>query len=309
MQGQTYLQKTVRFADEEKLEDGHNLITQTSPNPDEDAEYRVELSNVNCTIHGRHQPDGTKRKGASFLQQYLIKQGIKKYGQRGYDGALKELDQLHRRSSFTPVSVKSMTGKERQRAMKALMFLSEKRTGEIKGRMVYNGKPTREWLDKQDSASPTAALESIFLLCLVDAKEGRDVMSTDIPNAFVQTEMPAVENGEDRIIMKITGVLVDMLVQLAPEVYGPFVVFERGQKVIYVQVMRAIYGMLQSALLWYKKFRKDLEGHGFKFNPYDPCVANKRIAGSQQTIRFHVDDLLSSHRKRKVNHGFHKMVK
>ena len=307
MQGQTYLQKKVRFADEEKLEDGHNLITQTSPNPDEDAEYRVELA----MLIARYMVDinqTTKRKGASFLQQYLIKQGIKKYGQRGYDGALKELDQLHRRSSFTPVSVKSMTGKERQRAMKALMFLSEKRTGEIKGRMVYNGKPTREWLDKQDSASPTAALESIFLLCLVDAKEGRDVMSTDIPNAFVQTEMPAVENGEDRIIMKITGVLVDMLVQLAPEVYGPFVVFERGQKVIYVQVMRAIYGMLQSALLWYKKFRKDLEGHGFKFNPYDPCVANKRIAGSQQTIRFHVDDLLSSHRKRKVNQDFAKWL-
>jgi len=30
--------------------------------------------------------------------------------------------------------------------------------------------------------------------------------------------------------MKITGVLVDMLVQLAPEVYGPCVVFEKGKK-------------------------------------------------------------------------------
>ena len=30
-------------------------------------------------------------------------------------------------------------------------------------------------------------------------------------------------------MMKITGVLVDMLVQLCPEVYGPYVVFENGR--------------------------------------------------------------------------------
>ena len=143
--------------------------------------------------------------------------------------------------------------------MKALMFLTEKRTGEVKGRMVYNGKPTREWMDREDSASPTAALESIFLLSLIDAKEKRDVMTTDIPNAFVQTEMPEVKEGEERIVMKITGVLVDMLVQLNPDLYGPHVVFERGERVLYVQVMRAIYGMLQSALLWYKKFRRNLK--------------------------------------------------
>ena len=125
-----------------------------------------------------------------------------------------------------------------------------------------------------------------FYYQLLTQKKKRDVMSTDIPNAFVQTEMPEVKQGEDRIVMKITGVLVDMLVQLKRELYGPHVVFERGERVIYVQVMRAIYGMLQSALLWYKKFCRELEEHGFKFNNYDPCVAIKNIAGSQQTIRF-----------------------
>jgi hypothetical protein len=116
--------------------------------------------------------------------------------------------------------------------------------------------------------------------------------------------MPEPEKGEDRVIMKITGVLVDMLVQLDPETYGPFVVLEKGRKVLYVRVLRAIYGMLQAALLWYKKFRKDLEAIGFKFNPYDPCVANRIIKGSQHTIRFHVDDLNSSHKNSKVNDLF-----
>ena len=66
--------------------------------------------------------------------------------------------------------------------------------------------------------------------------------------------------------------------------------------------------MLESSLLWYKKLRSDLESHGFKFNPYDPCIANKTVNGKQQTIRFHVDDLLSSHVDPKVNDAFYKWM-
>ena len=44
--------------------------------------------------------------------------------------------------------------------------------------------------------------------------------------------------------MKITGVLVDLLIKLAPEIYGPFAVFENGKKVLYLEVLRALYGML-----------------------------------------------------------------
>ncbi len=122
--------------------------------------------------------------------------------------------------------------------------------------MVYNGKPTREWLSREDSASPTAALESIMLIGVIDANEGRDVMTCNIPNAFIQALMPKVEDGDERVMMKITGVLVDMLVELNRELYGPYVVYERNRrnKVLYVQVMRAIYGMLEAAIIWYKKF-------------------------------------------------------
>jgi hypothetical protein len=66
--------------------------------------------------------------------------------------------------------------------------------------------------------------------------------------------------------------------------------------------------MLKAALLWYKTFRKDLEDIGFIFNPYDPCVANKKVQGSQQTILFHVDDLKSSHKMKSVNDQFEKWL-
>jgi hypothetical protein len=68
-------------------------------------------------------------------------------------------------------------------------------------------------------------------------------------------------------------------------------VLENGTKVLYVEVLKATYGALEAALLWYKTFRKDLEDIGFVFNPYNPCVANKKVQGLQQMIVFHVDDL------------------
>ena len=108
-----------------------------------------------------------------------------------------------------------------------------------------------------------AALESIMLAAVIDAHEGQDIMCADIPNAFIQAEMPDISDGKEWVTMKITGVLVDMLVQLSPKIYGPYVVFEKQRKVINVQVLKVIYGMLQATLLWYNKFQKELEKEGF----------------------------------------------
>jgi len=95
-------------------------------------------------------------------------------------------------------------------------------------------------------------------------------MTADIPNAFVQTKLRSESVKDERVIMKITGVLVDMLVELNLQLFGSFVVNNR--KVIYVIVLKALYGMLITSLLWYQKFRKDLQSIGFKFNVYDSCA-------------------------------------
>jgi hypothetical protein len=55
-----------------------------------------------------------------------------------------------------------------------------------------------------------------------------------------------------------------------------------------------------ASLQYYKKFTKSLIEQGFTLNPYDPCVANKTVEGSQLTICFHVDDCKLSHRSPKV---------
>jgi hypothetical protein len=61
--------------------------------------------------------------------------------------------------------------------MESFLFLTEKRDGRIKGRLVYNGKPTRDCLSKEDAASPTASLEGIMLTGIIDAKEKGNYVS------------------------------------------------------------------------------------------------------------------------------------
>ena len=64
---------------------------------------------------------------------------------------------------------------------------------------------------------------------------------------------------------------------------------------LYVRLSKVLYGLLQSALLFYRKLRSELEDFGFEVNPYDPCVANKMVNGSQMTVTWHVNDLKISH--------------
>jgi len=77
--------------------------------------------------------------------------------------------------------------------------------------------------------------------------------------------------------------------------YEKFVVIKNGKKVLYLQLLKALYGCVQSALLWYNLFTNTLVQMGFKLNPYDLCVANSQIKGKQCTVAWYVDDNKISH--------------
>ena len=119
-------------------------------------------------------------------------------------------------------------------------------------------------------------------------------MTADVPNAFVQCKVNQI-NGE-RIVMKIRGALVDILVDLDPTLYADHVVYIKKSKILYVLMLKGLYGMLIASLLYYRKFVEDVKKIGFKLNPYDPCTANRSVNGSQHTIVWHVDDIKSSHK-------------
>ena len=53
--------------------------------------------------------------------------------------------------------------------------------------------------------------------------------------------------------MKFEGDFADIMCEVNRD-YKKFVTIERGKRVLYVRVLKAIYGMIESALRWYELF-------------------------------------------------------
>ena len=80
---------------------------------------------------------------------------------------------------------------------------------------------------------------------MIDVKEGRDAIMIDVLNAFIQTLLLGkYRMVGDQIIMKFKGRIVDFLIKMNSGKYNGYVVYENGKKVIYVKIIRAIYGMI-----------------------------------------------------------------
>eukprot|EP00956_Cyclotella_meneghiniana_P014156 scaffold21075_cov96-Cyclotella_meneghiniana.AAC.1 len=217
--------------------------------------------------------------------------GIRDSSLDAEESVMKEMTQMHDLQAFFPRDAKTMTREERTMALSSLIFLKEKANGDIKARACINGAPQREYIKKEDAASPTAATDSVMIVGAVSAFENRNVVTLDLPGAFLQTKT------DELVFMVLRGELCELMVRVNPKIYRRYVTSDKnGKPIMYVQLYKSVYGLLRSALLFYRRLRKELEDFGFVVNPYDPCVANKTTAdGHQQTVLWHVDDLHVSH--------------
>jgi hypothetical protein len=73
---------------------------------------------------------------------------------------------------------------------------------------------------------------------------------------------------KDFTLLKMEGESVDIMCDVCSD-YEKFVCYENGKKVLYLELLKALYGCVQSALLWYELFSSTLQGTGFELNPYD----------------------------------------
>jgi hypothetical protein len=111
---------------------------------------------------------------------------------------------------------------------------------------VVGGKKQRYYISKEDASLRTVATESALLSCIIDAKKEWDIAVVDIPNAFVQTR---VENKKDMAFIKIQGILLDIMVEIAPDLYKSYVSKDKkGLKHFLVQCQNALYGTMVASL-------------------------------------------------------------
>ncbi len=104
-----------------------------------------------------------------------------------------------------------------------MIFLRQKKNGEVKARSCANGNPQREHIAKEEAAAPTVTLELVFLTLKIDVKENREVVMIDIPGAFLHAD------NKDYVIMKMVGTLAELMVKTNPKMYRQYVVLEKGR--------------------------------------------------------------------------------
>jgi hypothetical protein len=84
--------------------------------------------------------------------------------------------------------------------------------------------------------------------------------------------------------MRFQGRLAELMVLAAPQIYGKYVTTDaKKEPVMFIKLHKALYRMLNSALLFYKKLYTNPIAKGFTVNPYDPCVVTKMVRGKQMT--------------------------
>lgn len=123
------------------------------------------------------------------MNQCGIKQGMKIFGPRGSDAVISKLKQLQDLKVMDPKHTSELSYKQRCSVLPYLMFLKEKIYGKTKGQGYINGCKQQDYINKEDTSSPTIAIKSVFLACIIDAKEKCDVTTIDIPGAFMQVTM------------------------------------------------------------------------------------------------------------------------
>jgi hypothetical protein len=116
-------------------------------------------------------------------------------------------------------------------------------------------------MSKEETSSPTVATEALILTCVIDAMEGRDAATCDIPGAFMQSDM------KGKVVMKLKGVMAKVILKINPQKYTKHVVKENGKDVIYVILQKALYGTLQAALLFWQNLSPNLSNGDSKSTP------------------------------------------
>ena len=82
-----------------------------------------------------------------------------------------------------------------------------------------------------------------MILLSIDAHKGRKVSTADVEGAYLHADM------DEKLIMMVAGEMVDYMISVNPE-YKNFVhTTNTGRRILYVQLLKALYGCMQSALL------------------------------------------------------------
>ena len=225
----------------------------------------------NSAIYGYHM------KSKKFLQSF---------GKKGEEAINAELNNMLKKGVFSPVHQNDLSSEAKRNIIPSFIFLKQKykpngELDKVKARLVAGGNHQDKSLFP-DTSSPTADINHIFIEVALAAARRYFVVSADIGAAFLNADM------NEPVHMYLDKRTTALLTTMYPE-FVPFV--NKSGKVL-VKLDKALYGCIQSALLWYKCLAEALCEFGFTPNYYDECIFSITVKDGECTIIVYVDDLL-----------------
>ena len=157
-----------------------------------------------------------------------------------------------------------------------------------------NGSRQRLYTAEEDASSPTVSTKALLLTAAIDAYEGKSIATCDITGAFLKADM------KEFVLIVLRNNEIDALIQTNKKYKKYIKVLDNGKRLLYLQLIKAMYSYLKSAQLFWEHLSPYLKKLGLKQNRYDLCVTNKQINGKTCTIAWHVDDLKISHEEKDV---------
>ena len=216
-----------------------------------------------------------------------LRKAMAEYGEEARKALIEEINNMLSRKVWTGVLRNTLSKRQRKAIIRSHTFMKEKMSPSnvflrLKARLVAMGNlQDRSLYTLEDTKSPTVAQSSSYILLATAANERRSVLSFDVNCAYLNADM----NSE--VIMELNPLTAELLSELDPN----FKQFQERDGKMLVKLNKALYGCIESAKLWYERFKSFLVRKGFAVNPYDPCVFNRYTeAGVQCTVFFHVDD-------------------
>lgn len=138
-----------------------------------------------------------------------------------------------------------------------------------RARLVGKGFTQKAGIDYQETFSPVIRHSTLRLLFAISVQLGMDITHLDVKTAF------------------LNGHLKESIFMHLPEGF-PII---NSNKVL--KLRKAVYGLKQSSLAWYKRVEEILCKLGFRKCRLEPCVCVKNHSDNKKTIvGLYVDDFL-----------------
>jgi hypothetical protein len=224
----------------------------------------------------------------SFAAHTSINKALQLYPEVALQSLINEIDGMLNRKVWKGVLFESLTKKQQKQILYSSTIVKEKfnlngESTSMKTRVVTGGNGQKlEDIPERLRSAPTTATSSVNTIASIAASRNMEIATVDIKQAYLNADM------ESDVFMWIPQPVADVLCD-RDKTFLPFL--NKNGKVL-VKLLKAQYGCVESAKLWYNHISTAIKGYGFQVNPFDQCLFQRQEGDIWTYITLYVDDLL-----------------